>query len=115
MEGSLRNSVLEYLSIGYHQLQWCSLRELGQRVGIKCDLEGVAPHEVHLQPCFEEFVHGIRVEDGLTFDIRVNFAGFQDAVTLRRDITASISSVPALMWQNLSRPLAKDIRRNRRK
>lgn len=95
----LRNRVLEYLSTTAHQLDWVELRKLALAVGIEDDLEGVAPHEVHLEPCLDELVIGLRREDGVTFDIRVHFYGLDDAVRLRGNITSSISSIHALCWK----------------
>jgi hypothetical protein len=96
-----------YLLFNFHQLDWCSLRELSEGLMDKSAASAdtgidrvtlCQPHLYHremnldLLGCLERF-------DGKLFDVRCNFVGLDDAVRLRKHVTKSIKSQPAITWK----------------
>lgn len=97
----LGNRVLEFLCVYAYGLEWVALETLASAIGLDDDYSNFSPWEVHLHPRLEEVVHILRTFDGEKglYDLRINFVGMEDAVRLRRDVTTSITSIPALAWK----------------
>lgn len=103
-EDDLASQAYWYLLRQHHQLSWCTLYEIALAIGV--DAEGnphhkeIAPHRYHCLSCVRPLTAALTRFDGFGrhFDLRCNFAGTDDAVRLRADITKTLSSPPALTW-----------------
>ena len=104
MNQKFGNRIYEFMLTRAHQLQFVPLVEVALSIGIleeqhDEDLELIDGHEVHLYPPMRDLMETLMKEDGQRYDLRVNFVGMEDSVRLRRDLTMSVKSLPALSWK----------------
>ena len=98
------NRIYEFMLVRAHNLQFVPIVEVAHSVGLlkvqhKEDLVFVDEHKIHLYPPLEALMNSIIKYDGQRYDLRVNFVGLADSVRLRRDLTMSVKSLPALTWK----------------
>ena len=97
------NKVFERMLDLGHQLDFVPILDLALSLGILSesneDLDFIEKHEMHLYPPLAQLMEALICQDGQRYDVRVNFVNMEDSIRLRRDLTMSVKSLPALSWK----------------
>ena len=97
------NKVFERMLDLGHQLDFVPILDLALSLGILTesneDLDFIEKHEMHLYPPLTQLMEALICQDGRRYDVRVNFVNMEDSIRLRRDLTMSVKSLPALSWK----------------